>query len=226
MTATQHYFKIKHEIAEIALKCHRNPLDITLIAVSKGFPVSKMMSIYDVGCRDFGESRLQEALPKITEVSQQDIKWHFIGSLQKNKVRRTIQSFSLIHSVDTSELVRKIAEISLEEGVTTSILLQVNVSGEKTKHGLSIEKWKEAIIFSKLFDLNSIRIEGLMTMAPLTEDEEQIRSCFSQLRQFRDELAISHPEVHHLSMGMSHDYKLAIAEGATLLRIGTAIFEG
>lgn len=225
MTA-KNYDQIKTEVAEIALQSNRNVHDITLIAVSKGHPSSKMLPIYDEGCRDFGESRIQEALPKMAEMPQQDIRWHFIGSLQKNKVRKAVKAFALIHSVDHPDLARKIAEVSLEEGCVTSILLQVNVLGEKTKHGLSIEEWREMIIYSKLFDLKGIHIEGLMTMAPLTDDEQQIRCCFSRLREFRDELAVLHPEVRHLSMGMSQDYHLAIAEGATLLRIGSAIFEG
>lgn len=213
MSAKSNYLNLIKEI----------PPKVTLVAVSKGFSWENVKPAYDAGCRNFGENRIQEALPKIEEAPK-DIQWHFIGPLQLNKVRKAIGRFVLIHSVDDPKLAKKISECSLEVNLVTSILLQVNTSGEESKQGLSPTEWREA--FKEVKDLPGISIRGLMTIAPLTEDKERIRSCFADLRLFRDELVddykISLPD---LSMGMSHDYHLAIEEGATLLRIGSQIFK-
>lgn len=192
--------------------------DITLVAVTKHHSVQEIKDLYDAGCRVFGENKLQEALPKIQEMPA-DCSWHMIGTLQKNKVRKAIESFMLIESVDNPELAEKISSVSQELGQVTPVLLQVNVSEEKSKHGLSINDWKEA--YPRVKELPGIRIDGLMTMAPFIDDKPYIRRCFSRLRRLRDEL----PGIgHHLSMGMSHDYKEAIAEGATIVRIGSLLF--
>jgi PLP dependent protein len=193
---------------------------VTLIAVSKNRSVEQMMELYRQGCRDFGESRIQEALDKMEKMPT-DIRWHLIGTLQKNKVRKAIGKFALVHSVDTPELARKISECSSEAGLTTQILLQANTSGEPSKHGLSPYQWNEA--YPKLLKLPNLKIEGLMTMAPLVDDQQLIRRCFSNLRLLRDQLGGS-PALPILSMGMSHDYRIALEEGATHLRVGTAIF--
>lgn len=213
------YNQIIHEIREIASNAGRNP-DILLLAVSKGHSWSEVESVYREGCRDFGENRVQEALPKIEEAPK-DVLWHFIGNLQLNKVRKIIGKFVLIHSVDTPELARRIAQCSQESGVVTAILLQVNTSGESTKSGLSVEQWRQEI--DALLLLPGIRIKGLMTMAPLEALEDEVRDCFRKLRDFRDELSIKTP-LPYLSMGMSHDYRIAIEEGATILRVGSALF--
>ncbi|MCE5319163.1 MAG: YggS family pyridoxal phosphate-dependent enzyme [Parachlamydia sp.] len=222
MAARDRYRHLLEEISETALACGRNPKEITLVAVSKGYPWDLVQPAYDAGCRVFGESRMQEALAKIT-AAPTDIHWHFIGTLQKNKVAKAIGAFSLLHSVDTPELALKISQCSEERGIVTPILLQVNTSGEASKQGLSEELWKPHL--ESIFQLPSIRIEGLMAMAPFVEEEKVIRSCFSRLRQIRDRYRLSHLSLRHLSMGMSHDYRIAVQEGATLLRIGTAIFK-
>lgn len=217
-----HYQRILDHIVQVAKRSGRDPSTITLIAVSKGHPWNVFAPAYEAGCRDFGESRLIEAQAKMKEAPS-DIRWHLIGTLQKNKVRKAIGSFALIHSVDTFELAEKISQCSEEAHLVTSILLQVNASGEATKHGLSPQEWQHYI--EPLLALPAIRLEGLMTMAPLTDDEKIIRNCFSTLRIMRDTLASQfkpHP-FRHLSMGMSHDYPIAIEEGATMLRIGTAL---
>ena len=183
-------------------------------------PWEQVQPAYASGCRDFGESRLQDALPKISSAPP-DIHWHLIGTLQKNKVRKAIGAFALIHSVDSPELAAKISECGQEAGIITPVLLQVNTSGETTKHGLSEEQWQPHL--EMLLKLPFLRLEGLMTMAPFVEETDVIRRCFARLRQMRDRLALGHP-FRHLSMGMSHDYRIAIEEGATLLRIGTALF--
>lgn len=216
------YRLLLEEIAAIARASGRSPEEITLVAVTKDYPWSHIQPAYDSGCRDFGESRLQEALPKI-HAAPSDIRWHFIGTLQKNKVRKAIGNFVLIHSVDTPELAKKISECSQEANLVTPLLLQVNTSGEATKHGFSEEQWQPHL--ENLFDLPQCRIEGLMTIAPFVEDEKIIRSCFASLRQMRDRLVSTlDSPLPYLSMGMSHDYRIAIEEGATLLRIGKALF--
>ena len=224
MLKYSNYHQIKDAVREKAIACGRKIDDITLITVSKTQSIEAIQETYIQGCRDFGESRLQEALEKINRFPS-DCKWHFIGSLQKNKVQKVISSFQLIHSVDTLELAEKIEELSKSKKQNTSILLQVNVSGERTKHGLSSEDWEK--VLDRLNSLSHLKIEGLMTMAPLTNDTELIRSCFRQLYALRDRWRVRMREpnlFHHLSMGMSHDYLIAIEEGATLLRVGSAIF--
>jgi len=224
MTAFSGYFQVLKSVREKAAACGRQADDITLIAVSKNYPVSAMEAVYREGGRNFGESRTQEALSKIP-LMPSDCRWHLIGTLQSNKVAKVIPLFHLIHSVDSLNLARKISQAGEARGILTSILLQVNTSGETAKHGLSGDAWENAL--QELNRLPHLRIEGLMTMAPLTEDQETIRGCFRMLRQLRDtwRSRMSDPHVFkHLSMGMSHDYPIAIEEGATLLRIGTAIF--
>lgn len=218
------YQNTLRDIERIALECKRDPKEITLIAVSKYAPFEKVMEAYHGGCRNFGESRPQEALVKI-EQSPKDIKWHLIGTLQKNKVNKAIGHFSLIHSVDSFDLAKKISAASEKASIATPILIQVNISGEESKHGLSKEEWRNC--FNELIQLPNLELHGLMTMAPLTEDKNIVRKTFSSLREFREELlpkVIRKELFKELSMGMSHDYPIAIEEGATMVRIGSKIF--
>lgn len=224
MTLTTGYGQLKQQIKEKALACGRNPNEIGLVAVSKNYSVNAMQAAYQEGCREFGESRVQEALEKIPLLPS-DCKWHLIGNLQSNKVSRAVSSFQLIHSVDHPLLAQKISQVSQAKGIITPILLQVNTSGEVTKHGLSAEEWQKSL--EAINQLSHLRIEGLMTMAPYTHDQHLIRSCFQRLCQIREEWRKQMKEpacFQHLSMGMSNDYLIAIEEGATLLRIGSALF--
>lgn len=179
---------------------------VTIVAISKGQSIDTILSVYEEGCRDFGENRLAEALQKIPHLPK-DIRWHFTGTLQKNKVAKAKEHFYLIHSVDTPELALKI-------GQSTPLLLQVNTSKEPSKHGLFLQEWKE-----KYASIQHLNVQGLMTIAPLTKEEALIRHCFSSLRKWKEELGLV-----HLSMGMSHDYLIAIEEGATMLRLGRLVF--
>jgi pyridoxal phosphate enzyme (YggS family) len=188
------------------------PKNVKLVAVTKNVPVEDISLVYELGCRDFGENRVQDALPKIEELPP-DIRWHFIGTLQKNKVKKVVGNFALIHSVDSVELAQEISK----QGIDTSILLQVNTSGEESKQGFTEDEFRRDL--AMIQKMPYIQVKGLMTMAPLTEDVDQIRMCFRRLRELRDELGLK-----ELSMGMSHDYKIAIEEGATIVRIGSAIF--
>lgn len=211
------YQRVLEDVNQHAIKFGRDPDEIKVIAVSKNQPLTNIERLNEMGCQDFGENRIQEALLKI-EASKMPLKWHFIGPLQKNKVRKAIGKFDLIHSVDSPELVSKISEISQECSLKTSLLLQVNISDESSKQGFSPESLLDN--YGIIAQLPSIKIEGLMTMAPFVKDEKLIRRCFSTLYQLKEKLGLK-----HLSMGMSQDYHLAIEEGATMLRIGSAIFE-
>lgn len=211
------YKHLTEKISQLAQQCGRNPTEITLIAVSKGYSWDSVQPAYAEGCRHFGENRVQEALPKMA-IAPEDIQWHMIGTLQKNKVHQCIGKFVMIHSVDSVELAKKISTCSVEANLITPILLQVNTSGEASKHGFSSDGFRHALPFIQ--SLPGIRVEGLMTMAPFTEEKTLIHNCFANLRKLRD-----HYGLKHLSMGMSHDYPIAIEEGATLLRIGSALFQ-
>lgn len=215
------YTLFLEEVAQIAQKANRNPAEIEIIAVSKEVSLDKLQLLYSQGCRQFAENRLQEALSKLDHLPK-DIHWHWIGPLQKNKVKHVVAHFPIIHSVDSFSLAEKIGK----EGKDVKIFLEVNTSNEETKLGFSPEELKDG--YKALQNLPNIQILGLMTMAPLTEDEKLIRDCFAKLRELRDELQEKtkpHHQMHCLSMGMSNDYPIAIQEGATHLRIGRKLFE-
>lgn len=210
------YSVLLDEIALLAEKAGRSPKEVKLIAVSKEIPLMELKSAYAQGCRDFAENRLPEALQKQSEMPS-DITWHWIGRLQRKKVKRVVPRFAWIHSVDSLDLAKEISATAL-----TCILLQVNTSTEGSKQGFKPQELLS--LYDQLQALPNLKIEGLMTMAPLKGD---IRGCFAALRHLRDELKkqTKPPHtMHHLSMGMSNDYPIAIEEGATLLRIGTRLF--
>lgn len=225
MSIEENLAKVMEEIKHVAEAARRDPRDIALVVVSKGRDVTEIEEAYAAGCRDFGETRVQEVLEKIGSKTPSDIRWHLIGNLQKNKVNKVVGRFLLIHSVDSFELAEALSKASLRQGVVTAILLQANTSQEESKSGLSSQEWESC--FLDLLELKGIEMHGLMTMAPLTEDESRIRHCFSELRSLRDrlqEMAREKISLSTLSMGMSSDFAIAIQEGATLLRIGTKIF--
>lgn len=215
-------FFLDKDIKNIAYACGRKPEEITLIAVTKGVESSFIEEIYRSGMRNFGESRVQEALLKMESLPK-DVKWHFIGRLQKNKVNKILKKMALIHSLDTLDLAKEISHKSQMQDCTTHALLQVNTSGEKSKAGYSPEIWDK--YFLQLLDLPGLKIDGLMTMAPFSLNQKEIRACFRRLREFKEYLEKKGLLLPHLSMGMTHDYPIAIEEGATFLRIGSAIFD-
>lgn len=185
---------------------------VKLVVVSKNRTWEEMEGAYQAGARDFGESRIQEFLLK-KALCPPDIQWHFIGTLQLNKVNKAVDQFTLIHSIDNLEVAKKLAHESLSP---QKVLLQVNTSKEATKHGFTEEELLNQ--FETLTKL-PLNIQGLMTMAPFTKDQTPILGCFKRLRRLRDELHLK-----ELSMGMSNDWEIALKEGATIVRIGTAIF--
>lgn len=222
MNTAERYQNLVEEIESCALAAGRSPREVQLVAVSKTFPLEQILPVYQAGCRDFGENRIADALAK-REAAPPDIRWHYVGALQRNKVKKVVGHFHLIHSIDNQSLAEALSAESQASNSVTSILLQVNISGETTKRGFAEEECKE--LFSSLAVLPGICIQGLMTMAPQGCSKEGLLEIFHRLRLFRD--ALQEQEGHalpHLSMGMTEDFPQAIQAGATLVRIGRRIF--
>lgn len=213
---------VKTLIVDNANAAGRQPSDVKLIAVTKTHPPETIQQAIDAGQLVFGENRVQEARVKIPLLPSR-ARWHLIGHLQKNKIRAALPLFELIHGVDSPALARDIDRIAAELGLFPKILLEVNVAGETTKFGFKRDDLHRDM--HDLLALERVQIEGLMTIAPIVEEADDARKYFAELRQLRDGLqsafGIKLPE---LSMGMSGDYTAAIKEGATMVRIGTAIF--
>lgn len=213
------------KIRRAAEKAGRRPDSIGLIAVSKTVSVARMQEGIDAGLTTFGENRLQEAVLKIAALRETAVRWHFIGHLQRRKVKPVIGVFDLVHSVDSIELAEEINHRASEAGMRQEVLLEVNIANEPTKAGFAGEDVVGVIPAMGI--LQHIRIKGLMTIPPLSSDAEQARPYFSQLRQIAARianLAVPSVSMNELSMGMSNDYEVAIEEGATLVRVGTGIF--
>lgn len=213
---------IHSRIQDAAHRVGRQVSDVRLVAVSKTYPPAVIQEAWNAGQHVFGENRVQDALPKIAELPA-EAEWHFIGHLQSNKIRKALPAFTLIHGVDNLELAQQINRIAGEMGLTANILLEINVSGEASKFGFSPTDLRQNL--EGLLCLPNIRINGLMTMAPYSEDPETARPVFSKLRILRDELAAKTGQaLRELSMGMSGDFEVGIEEGATIVRIGSSIF--
>lgn len=214
--------RVQSRIAAATGKAGRAAGDVQLIAVSKKQDAEKVRGAFDAGQPIFGESRVQEARAKIPLLPSA-VRWHFIGHLQKNKIRHALALFEMFHSIDSLALAQDVQRIAEEEGVRPRVLLEVNVAGEGSKFGFSPAKLKEEM--EALLQLGRLEIEGLMTIPPFAPEAEASRPFFVELRELRDELerafALRLPQ---LSMGMSGDYEVAIEEGATFVRVGTAIF--
>ncbi|HEU4434513.1 MAG TPA: YggS family pyridoxal phosphate-dependent enzyme [Pyrinomonadaceae bacterium] len=218
--------RVRAQIAEAALKCGRLPHEVTLIAISKTHPASLVRTAIELGATDVGENRVQEAEQKINEVGRTATRWHLVGHLQANKARRAVQLFDVIHSLDSLELARRLDRLCGEEGrESLPVLIQVDLGHEETKSGIDEGELKELIQVLK--GLECVQFHGLMTLPPFFDDPEEARPFFRRLRELRDELA-AHGAFGdgkgELSMGMTHDFRVAIEEGATMVRVGTAIF--
>lgn len=193
---------------------------VTVVAVTKTYGPDAVCAAYDVGLRDVGENRVQEALAKMDAVTV-PVRWHLIGHVQRNKAK-AVERFALVHSIDSGRLADAVARVGDQRGDPIHVLMQVNTSGEASKGGLSPDE--AAIEGERWLDLRGLRVEGVMTMAPLDADERTLRTTFSAARRVRDALvATGHPAVE-LSMGMSNDYEIAVEEGATMVRLGTVLF--
>lgn len=217
---------IRAQIEAAALKCGRLPHEVTLIAISKTHPASLVRAAIVLGATDIGENRVQEAEQKINEVGRTAARWHLVGHLQANKARRAVQLFDLIHSLDSLELARRLDRLCGEEDrEELPVLVQVDLSHEETKTGIDESELMDLV--EGLNGLDRVKLVGLMTLPPFFDDPEQARPFFRRLRELRDELAgrgAFGDRNGELSMGMTHDFEVAIEEGATMVRIGTAIF--
>jgi PLP dependent protein len=216
---------VMQHIDEAAQKAGRSPDSIRLISVSKQVSSGKIIEAYQAGSKCFGENKVQEAVSKINEINAQDISWHFIGHLQKNKIKYLDSRFELIHSIDSLSLAEKISTYCEGQNQRQAVLLQVNVSGEEAKFGMTPTELEDQL--SSFGQLKGIQVQGLMTIPPQNSEAENSRQYFSALRVLRDKfqaMNIEGVELKELSMGMTNDYLIAVEEGATLVRVGTAIF--
>lgn len=217
-------FKIRQRIRESCLKVGRNPDEVTIVAVTKMVPVDKIKEAVNSGIVDIGENKVQELLEKRNSI--ENVRWHFVGHLQTNKVKYLIDFVHLIHSVDSLKLAFEIDKRARKINRFVDVLIEVNTSGEKTKYGV---KPDEVVGLVKQISesCDFVRIKGLMTVAAFLPNPEDVRPMFRLLRELKDEIAkfnFKNVEMEHLSMGMSNDFEVAVEEGATLVRIGTAIF--
>ena len=214
--------RVREQIASAAANSGRSADDVELVAITKTHPAEKVREAVEAGQTLFGESRVQEARAKITELSS-NIRWHFVGHLQKNKVRQALPLFEMIHSVDSLALAQEINRIAEEEGLYPRVLLEVNVAGEGSKFGFAPDDLREQM--EALLALPRLSIEGLMCIPPLAVESEDSRKFFVQVRELRDSLEKEfNMKLPQLSMGMTQDFPIGIQEGATLVRVGTAIF--
>lgn len=218
------YVQVLHNIKNACDKAGRNKEDVTLIAVSKTKPVEMLQEVYDAGCRDFGENKVQEIMDKYDKLPS-DIRWHMIGHLQTNKVKYIVDKVYMIHSVDSMKLAKEISKEALKKNVTVKILLEVNVAKEESKFGMMSEEVKN--FYKEVIDLPGLEVCGLMTIAPYVENAEENRQYFVNLKQLVVDIAdekTDNKSIGELSMGMTGDYEVAVEEGATYVRVGTGIF--
>ncbi len=213
---------VERKIEEACLRADRNRSEIRLIAVSKTQPNDAILEAFKLGIKDFGENKAQELKRKSAEIIE-NITWHFIGHLQTNKVKDVVKSAEFIHSVDSIKLAGEINKRSAKLNKKQKVLLEINTSGEDSKFGLRTE---DEIIKVAEFcaEASNLELIGLMTMAPFVSDEKILRSCFGSLRKLKEKLIRNGFNITELSMGMTNDFEIAVEEGATMLRIGTAIF--
>lgn len=234
----QNLRRVQERIAEAALRAGREPGAVTIVAVTKTFPVEVVLAGYEAGLRHFGENRPEEGAAKIPAVhaalSGPRPTWHMVGHIQSRKADLAVAYFDVIHSVDRLKIAQRLSRFALEAGREIPVLLECNVSGEETKFGFAVDRWQEDAAQREAFfaecaailALPGMRVEGLMTVAPLTDDPETVRPVFASLRALRDALREQFPQAswRELSMGMTDDFEVAVEEGATMVRIGRAIF--
>ncbi|HHH41322.1 MAG TPA: YggS family pyridoxal phosphate-dependent enzyme [Chloroflexi bacterium] len=230
--------RVQERIGEAALRAGRDPAGVTLVAVTKTFPVEVVLAGYAAGIRHFGENRPEEGAEKVPQVNAAvegpRPTWHMVGHVQSRKAALTVAHFDVVHSVDRPKIARRLSRFAVEAGREVPILLECNVSGEPTKYGFLVDRWQEDeeqregffAACAEILALPGLRVEGLMTVAPIADDPETVHPVFASLRALREALAERFPEVSwkHLSMGMTDDFEVAVEEGATMVRIGRAIF--
>jgi pyridoxal phosphate enzyme (YggS family) len=216
---------VRKRIREVCSRCGRNPEDVLLLGVSKTFGIDRIRDAIDAGLFDFGENYAQEFREKHSQIGDERVRWHFIGHLQSNKVKHIAGHVHLIHSVDNYHLAEEIQKRGEKAGRPLDILVEVHTTDEATKYGISPEGTLDLV--KRIAEFNWVRVQGLMTMGPFSGDPNDSRPSFQQLSALREVIVregIENVSMRHLSMGMSHDYEVAIEEGSTIVRIGTAIF--
>jgi pyridoxal phosphate enzyme (YggS family) len=222
MDIAENLERVCEQITQAAAKAGRAVDEIELVAITKTHPAEKVREAVEAGHTLFGESRVQEARAKIPKLPS-NLRWHFVGHLQKNKIRHALPLFELFHSVDSLALAQEMSRIAAEEGMHPRALLEINVAGEGSKFGFKAETLRAEM--ESLLAMPRLSIEGLMCIPPLAEEPEASRKFFVQLRELRDSLENEFDvKIPHLSMGMTNDFPIAVQEGATLVRVGTAIF--
>jgi len=224
----ENYARIRGEIDAAACRAGRDPASVRLVAVSKTQPVEAVIEAVHAGASIVGENRVQEALAKMEELSEMEgvsdlpVEWHMIGTLQKNKARHAVGRFSLIHSLDSASLAAEIDKRAAGLGIVQDVLIEVNVSGEETKHGVRPEEVQA--LAAAADRMEHIRPVGLMCIPPFTDNPEDSRPHYRRLKELSDEIRAAGVDLRELSMGMTQDYEVAVEEGSTLVRVGTAIF--
>ena len=222
----ERFANVRTRIGAAAARCKRSPQDITLIAISKTHPAAMVRELIELGAADLGENRVQEAEGKITQVGRTSARWHLVGHLQTNKARKALKLFDIIHSLNSVDLAERLQRLCVEEGrEELSVLIQVDLAHEVTKSGIVEDALPQLV--QTLTQCDRLKLVGLMTLPPFFENSEDARPFFQRLRKLRDELGSAGSfgnQEGELSMGMTHDFEVAIEEGATMVRIGTAIF--
>jgi pyridoxal phosphate enzyme (YggS family) len=217
---------VRSRIERAAGRVGRDPASVRLVAVSKTFPAEYVRALADAGQADFGENKVQEALQKMDQTADLPLRWHLVGHLQSNKSKKAAR-FDVVHSIDGASLLEKLDEAAVAAGRRIDLLVQVDLAGEVTKHGASQDDL--APIFDAARTTKATRVVGMMLLPPAADDPEGARPYFRRLREVRDQWmarGVDGSMLRELSMGMSHDYEVAIEEGATLVRVGTALFGG
>jgi hypothetical protein len=217
--------QVQQQMAAACRRSGRGPDDVKLVAISKAFPAQSIRAAYEAGLRDFGENRVQEAAAKRPALSDLSITWHMVGHLQTNKARAARELFHWVHSVDSFRLAQKLDQAPSSGGGRLPVLLEVNLGGEDSKAGVGESEIIQ--LAEQISQLATLEIRGLMVIPPFFDDPEQVRPYFRRLRELAEETDaknIANVSMRELSMGMSHDFQVAIEEGATLVRVGTAIF--
>lgn len=215
--------EVQARIRAAAERAGRDPAGVTLIAVSKTMPASDLRAAYAAGLRDFGENYAQEFARKLDELADlPDLRWHFIGALQSNKAKVVVPAAHLVHAVDRPSVVEALSRRAQAAGVTMDVLVEVNVAGEASKAGIA--PGEVPALLGVIEALPAVRVRGLMCIPPFADEPEASRPALRRLREVRDALRAEHPSLELLSMGMSGDFEIAIEEGATHVRVGTALF--
>ena len=215
--------RVRETIARAALAAGREPATVRLVAVTKGHPTEAVLAARHLGLSDVGENRVEELDGKLAALGREGLRWHMVGHVQGRKARGAVELADLIHSVDSVRLAKRLARAAVDLGRNVAILAQVNTSGEGVKQGLAHEGAEEAVL--AMAELPGLSLEGLMTMAPLTDDMRVLSATFARLRELRDRLIARSDRIGgELSMGMTNDLAVAVREGSTMVRVGTALF--